>query len=225
MNTLVVIPAFNEEKSIKAVLKDLISHGYKNILVIDDGSSDKSGVIAKKNGAQVVRHIMNRGLGAGLGTGFAYAVGNKVDLLITFDGDGQHEASDLKRLIAPIQNNTADVVIGSRSKDFDKAPVTRKLANLMANLSTYALYGVWTTDSQSGLRAFSKKAVNSIRIKTDRMEVSSEFFKQIHQNRLRFKEVPIKAIYTDYSLSNSKQGNIVFASVKIGYKMLLSLFR
>lgn len=225
MKTLIVIPALNEAKRISAVIKDLKNHGYTKILVIDDGSEDKTGKIAAKNGAVVVRHVMNRGLGAGLGTGFVYASGNDFDLLVTFDGDGQHQAGDLKKLTAPILAGKADVVIGSRAQDLAKMPAERKLANLIANLSTYFLYGVWTTDSQSGLRAFSKKAIQNIRIKTERMEVSSEFFKEIHRNKLSYSEIPIKAVYTDYSLSNSKQGNVLVSSVKIGYKMMLRLFR
>lgn len=225
MNTLIVIPAFNEEKSLAEVIKDLKTHGYKNILVVDDGSTDSTSKVAQKNGAQVLRHIMNRGLGAALGTGFLYASENEIDALITFDGDGQHQASDLKNLLKPIELKTTDVVVGSRFKDLRNIPVSRKIANLLANFSTFALYGVWTTDSQSGLRAFNKKALGLINIKTERMEVSSEFFKEIHQHKLRYQEIPIKAIYTNYSLKNSKQGNVGLSSVKIGYKMMLRLFR
>lgn len=225
MKTLIVIPALNEAKRISAVIKDLKNHGYTKILVIDDGSEDKTGEIAAKNGAIVVRHVMNRGLGAGLGTGFEYAKKENYDLLVTFDGDGQHRAGDLKKLTMPILAGKTDVVIGSRAQDLAKMPAERKLANLIANLSTYFLYGIWTTDSQSGLRAFSKKAIQNIRTKTERMEVSSEFFKEIHRNKLSYSEIPIKAVYTDYSLLNSKQGNVMVSSVKIGYKMLLRLFR
>lgn len=225
MKSLVIIPAFNEAKSIAKVLKDLKMHGFNNILVIDDGSGDATRELAQKSGAQVVRHVMNRGLGAALGTGFAFASENDIDLLITFDGDGQHRAEDLEKLIFPILENKADVVVGTRFKDFAKLPGDRKIANLIANTITYILYGVWTTDSQSGLRAFGTRAIKSITIKTERMEVSSEFFKEIHQKKLRYAEVPIEAVYTDYSLTNSKQGNVGISSFKIGYKMLLRLFR
>ena len=88
---------------------------------------------------------------------------------------------------------------------------------------TFLMTGIWTTDSLSGLRAFNRKAIESVSIKTDRMEVSNEFFKEIGRNKLKLDEVPIKAIYTEYSLTNSKQGR--FASIKIGLKLLLRLFR
>lgn len=225
MNTLVIIPALNEEKMIGTVINDLKDNGYHNILVIDDGSSDGTTEQAVKAGANVSRHLINRGLGAGLGTGFEYAKKTKPDILITFDADGQHKAKDLANLISPIVKGQADVVIGTRFKDFDKIPPNRKIANYLSNLVTFIFYGVWTTDSQSGLRAFNSKAIDRIRLITDRMEVSSEFFREIRTKKLIFKEIPIAAVYTEYSLKGSKQGNIALASIKIGLKMLISLFR
>ncbi len=225
MKTLVVIPAFNEEKSIGAVLKDLKNHKFKHIVVIDDGSKDKTGKVAKRNKVLVLRHIVNRGLGAALGTGFTYARENNFDSLVTFDADGQHEASDIKDLLVEIHKGEADVVVGKRPINSKDVPISRRLANLFANLVTYSFFGVWTNDSQSGLRAFSKKAIEKIEIKTDRMEVSSEFFKEIHHHDLKYKEIDIRAIYTDYSLANSKQGHVGRSSLAIGYKMMLRIFR
>lgn len=225
MKTLIIVPAFNEEKSITRVIKDLKKQGFKEIVVIDDGSEDKSGEMAAKEGAIVLRHLVNRGLGAALGTGFAFAKTRKIDALVTFDSDGQHHAKDIKRLLAPLKKSLANVVIGSRFKDLQNAPVERSLANKLANLTTYLFYGVWTTDSQSGFRSFDKKALSVIKIKTDRMEVSSEFFKEIHRNKLKFQEIDIPATYTAQSLKNSKQGNVGISSIKIGYKMLLRIFR
>lgn len=225
MKTLVVIPAYNEGNAISGVLKDLKSHGYKNLVVVDDGSKDKTGEIARKSGAVVLSHIINRGLGAALGTGFAYAKEHNFKSLVTFDADGQHEAKDVKDLLKEIENESADVVVGKRPINSKNTPLSRKLANLLANIVTYTFFGVWTNDSQSGLRAFSKQALEKIQIKTDRMEVSSEFFKEIHQHNLKYKEIDIRAIYTDYSLTNSKQGSVGRSSFSIGYKMLLRVFR
>jgi glycosyltransferase involved in cell wall biosynthesis len=223
MRTLVVIPAFNEGKTVASVIRDLKDHGFRDIVVIDDGSSDNTSSESLKAGVVVLKHIVNRGLGAGIGTGFEYAKNNGFELLITFDGDGQHVATDLGRLIGPIIKNKADVVIGSRLADSSQMPFVRKFLNWSANALTFALFGVWTTDSQSGLRAFNKKAINCIKIKTDRMEVSSEFFKEIARNHLRFVEIPIKAIYTDGSIKGSKQGS--WASVRITLKLIIRMFR
>lgn len=224
MKPLVVVPAFNEEVSIGEVLTDLKKHGYTNIVVVDDGSSDACGKIAREEGAFVLRHILNRGLGAALGTGFEFARSMRFDTLVTFDADGQHRAADIAKLLVPIRENRADVVIGSRLLgETDGMPGQRKILNRLSNILTYLLFGVATTDSQSGLRAFNQKAVGCLVLKTDRMEVSSEFFKEIRRNKLRFAEVPIKPIYTDYSLKGSSQEEN--ASAKIAFRLVLRLFR
>lgn len=223
MKILIVIPCYNGAKSLAAVITDLKKNGWTNILVVDDGSADRTSAVAIENKVRVVRHIVNRGLGAGIGTGFAYGKKTGVDIIVTFDDDGQHIARDIPRLIAPIKKNLADVVIGSRMADSADMPLSRKIANLLANTLTTVLFGVATTDSQSGFRAFNKKAIECIKIKTDRMEVSSEFFKEIRLNNLRFVEIPIKAIYTDESMAGSRQGSM--ASMRIAFKLLLRLFR
>jgi hypothetical protein len=102
-------------------------------------------------------------------------------------------------------------------------PVDRKVGNFLANLITYFFFGQWTNDSQSGLRAFNRKAIESIEIRTDRMEVSSEFFREVSRLNLRYQEIPIKALYTKYSLASSSQERL--ASVKIPLRLLLRQFR
>lgn len=224
IKSLIVIPAFNEQKTLADVLSDVIKNIPADVLVINDGSSDKTAEIAKKFRVFLATHVANRGLGAALGTGFEFSRRCNYDLLITFDADGQHRSSDALKLIQAIKSNKADVAIGSRLLTGTSMPLDRKFLNFLSDLITYLFYGVWTTDSQSGLRAFNKKAINSINIKTDRMEVSSEFFKEIKRNKLRFIEVPIQAIYTPYSLSKGqdKKGN--WNAFSIGVKMLLRLF-
>ncbi len=223
MKILIVIPAYNEEGTIVSVVTDLRLNHYSDILVIDDGSTDNTKKLALDTGVTVVHHTVNRGLGAALGTGFEYARRKGIDILVTFDADGQHQASLIARLVKPIQADQADVVIGTRIEDYQKMPFVRRLLNHLANLITFILFFVWTTDSQSGLRAFNKKAINCIKIKTNRMEVSSEFFKEIRDGGLRFAEVPVPAIYTKSSLKSSKQG--AWASARITLKLILRLFR
>jgi len=221
MKVLIVVPAFNEEKTLGKVIFDLREHGFKNILVIDDGSSDETHSVAKRKRVLLVSHIVNRGLGAALGTGFSVAKEKRFEILVTFDADRQHRAEDLKRLIDPIMKGKADVVIGSRLKDLGYMPPVRRILNLLSNLMTLLYYGVWTTDSQSGLRAFGRRAIENMEIKTDRMEVSSEFFREIKRLGLRFTEVPIKAIYSDYSLKHSKQERL---GLLIPLRLLLRFF-
>ncbi|EKD63165.1 MAG: glycosyl transferase family 2 [uncultured bacterium] len=214
----IIIPAYNEGKAIGAVLKILKDNGYENVLVIDDGSSDNTYQVARKAGVNAVRHGLNRGLGGALGTGLKLAVDMKWPIMVTFDADGQHDVNDIERVCVPILQKKADVVIGSRMKDSKGMPWHRKIMNFLGNLATYILFGIWCSDTQSGLRAFSLDSAKRIQIKTNRMEVSSEIIREIHVRGLKMVEVPIKAIYTDYSLS---KGQSLYTGIKTFLKLLL----
>lgn len=219
---MILIPAFNEEKVIGSVIETLPKNlpGINTIetVVVNDGSSDKTAQIAKEKGATVISHPINRGLGGALGTGFEYARRNNHDLLITFDADGQHNAENIKAVVKPLAEKKADVVIGSRLVNPKGMPWYRIVGNFGLNLFTFLFYWVWTTDSQSGFRGFSRKAFQEIRIASDRMEVSSEFFHEIGRLQLRMIEVPITAIYTEYSLAKGQRNLNAF---KIIFKVAL----
>jgi len=221
----ILVPAYNEERVLRKVLNGLklqkLQNTKKEIIVINDGSADKTEEVAKKCKVTVLSHPINRGLGGALGTGLEYARVKNADIVITFDADGQHDPKDLKRLIEPILNNKADFVIGSRLLKNSKMPIDRKLINLVANIINYFLWSIWITDSQSGLRALSKNALKKIEIKMNKMEVASEFFKEIKKNCLRVKEIPIKAIYTNYSKAKGQKNT---NALNILVKLLLYRF-
>lgn len=216
----IVIPACNEASSIDRVLKGLreldLPSIEKEILVVDDGSSDETSSVAQAGGAAVIRHLINRGLGAALGTGIRAACERGADLVVTFDADGQHAAEDIPRVIAPLLDGKADLVIGSRMQKLGNMPWFRRVANHLANLITWLLFGVRTTDSQSGLRAFSRFAAKKIEITANNYEVSSEIFREIRHHSLKVVEIPILSIYSRYSLSKG-QGFLM------GFKTLFRL--
>ncbi len=217
----VVVPAYNEERSISKVLDDLKKEGYSNIVVIDDGSKDRTYQIAASKGVYVYHHSVNRGLGGALGTGIEAGLLLSPDVIVTFDADGQHLAKDVIRVAAPILNGQADAVIGSRMLDkklMKEMPFIRRVGNKGFNVITKILFGVRTTDSQSGLRAFSRKAASRIHIMTNRMEVSSEFIKEIGAHHLRFREVAIRPVYTTYSMEKGQSNLNAF---KILVKLIL----
>ena len=145
------------------------------------------------------------------------------------DADGQHRAEDIPLLIKPLQELRADFVVGSRflGKSFrrrdESVPAIRWFYNWFANLFTFVLFGVKTTDSQSGLRAFNSLALEKINLQSREMEVSSEFFKEIKNNNLRLQEVPIKGIYTEYSLSKSKRDAGRTQNLSTGVKTFFNL--
>jgi glycosyltransferase involved in cell wall biosynthesis len=212
----IVIPAYNEEQTISEVIRGLKRHGFATLIVVDDGSGDRTGELAGQEGVILLRHILNRGLGGALGTGIAAALRLGAEVIVTFDADGQHDPDDIARLLDPIVTGEADVVIGSRMLEPIGMPYPRRLANWTANIVTYLLFRAWTTDSQSGLRAFSSQAAARIQIMTSGMEVSSEIIAETVKNRLKQKEVPVQAIYTDYSLSKGQ-------SFKVGVQTLRKL--
>lgn len=209
MKALIIIPAFNESQVIGSVVKNLPKRlkGITKVdcLVIDDGSTDETYEIARNSKALVIRHIINRGAGAATRTGIEFARENDYDLMVSFDADGQHNPKDIDALIAPILKKRADLVIGSRLKTHQKMPTDRFILNWAANLITLLLYGVFSTDSQSGLKAFSKKALNQIEINSNRMEFSSEILLEAKKNKLKVMEIPVNAIYTQYSKTKGQK--------------------
>jgi glycosyltransferase involved in cell wall biosynthesis len=219
----IVVPAYNEEKSIAKVLKTLKENGYNNIIVVDDGSKDRTYSLAKKEGVIVLKHRINRGLGGALNTGITAALKSGADIIVTFDADGQHSVYDIPKIVEPIMNGKADFVVGSR---FLKEPLfshkkfivkVRRLGIFVLNILTFLLYGIKTTDSQSGFRAFSREAASKMTITANRMEVSSEFFRELKEKNLRYAEVPIRTIYTEYSL---KKGQRLLNGFKIILKLI-----
>ena len=222
---LIVIPAFNEEKVIKTVLNNIPKKIQSSIsvdrLVIDDGSTDKTGIISSRSNTIVVRHFINRGLGAALATGFKYAIIHNYDFVVTFDADGQHSIYDIKTVLMPLLKQKVDVVIGTRIYKNSSMPMIRKIVNYFSNFVTLLLFNIWTTDSQSGLRAFTVESLRKIKIRSQRMEVSSEIYKEISRLKLSFTEVPIQSIYTRYSL---QKGQKISNAPNVFWKLLLNKF-
>jgi len=223
---IIALPAYNEEKVIASVLQQIKQAIKKltdldcEIVVINDCSTDGTARIVCKNKVTLLNHKINRGLGGSLATAFVYAQRKKADCLVTMDSDGQHDPQDLLNVIDPVINDDVDVVIGIRK--LNQMPFDRQIINASSSFLTFLFFGVWCSDTQSGFRAFGKKAINSIQLKTQRMEASSEFFSEISRSKLAFREVRIKVIYTKYSRSKG-QSNLNAFSVLL--KLFMRLFR
>ncbi len=222
MKLLIGIPAYNEETTLDQVIKSIPKHlkgiDQIDILVVDDGSIDNTEDIAQKNRVVLLRHLMNRGLGGALKTILAYASKTEYDFLVTIDADGQHDSTDIIKILQPVISGQFDVVIGTRWKSVTKTPLSRYIVNLAANVVTLLFFGIWTSDSQSGFRALDKKAIRSIKLLSDGMEVSSEFFKEIFRNKLKFGEIAVKNIYTEYSTT---KGQKISNSTNVFFQLLL----
>lgn len=203
MKIVAVVPAWNEEETVGETLDGLRQY-VSEIIVVDDGSKDRTDDIARRRCALVVRHALNRGLGAALKTGMTVALARGADVIVTFDADGQHAPEDVSAVAKPILDGKADAVIGTRLHDRQGMPFFRRAANYAGNIVTWLLFGVRTTDSQSGFRAFSREAAARMELKTDRMEVSSEILAEVARLNLRLTHVPVRSRYTTYSLSKGQ---------------------
>jgi len=219
-----VIPAYNEEENIGVTLKGVKKEFPRaGIVVVNDGSTDKTEEIAKKErGVQVCSHEENRGLGASLATGIKEALRLKADYIVTFDADLQHASEDVEKLLKPLKEGTSDAAIGSRflsRKDRQMMPFSKKVGNFFLTNVTNWISGTKTTDSQSGLRAFNRKAAEVLSIGCDRYEVSSEIIYELGKNNMRISEIPIKAIYHDIT-----KGTSILSGIKIFIGILTKIW-
>jgi len=192
---IVCIPAYNEEAKINDVVKKALLYVDK-VVVCDDGSSDNTATVAKKAGAIVVSHKTNQGYGAAISTLFDYCRKNNVEIMVTLDGDGQHNPDQIPDLISVIIKHNVDVVIGSRSlKDDKNLPSYRKTGIKIITSTINSATNLKVTDSQSGFRAYSKTAIDVIRPTESGMSVSTEILLKISNNGLSMAEVPITVSY------------------------------
>ena len=192
---IVCIPAYNEEIKINDVVKKSLPYADK-VIVCDDGSTDDTAALAKKAGAVVISHEKNQGYGATISTLFDYCRENNAEIMVTLDGDGQHNPDQIPDLINVILKHKVDVVIGSRSLRDDKnLPSYRKTGIKIITSTINSATNLKVTDSQSGFRAYSKEAINLIRPTESGMAVSTEILVKISNNGLSMAEVPITVSY------------------------------
>ena len=218
----IVIPAYNEENSISGVIKDLKKHNYHNIIVVDDGSTDNTLKIARQAGAIIVRHPINLGQGAALRTGMDLALDLGVDLIVTFDADGQHMARDINKLIKPVISKEVDIALGSRFIDnSSNTPWLKKVLLKIGVILVFLMYGIMLSDTHNGLRAMNRQAAQKISIESRGMEHASEIIGKIKANKIKFREIPVTIRYSEYSI---KKGQRISNSLNIFIKMLAKWF-
>ena len=197
MKITIGLPAYNEEKNIASVITKL-KKITDSIIVCDDGSSDMTSEISKNLGAIVISHKKNMGYGAALRTIFQKSVELDSDILVTFDADGQHRIEDINKILQPLENNEADVVIGSRFLDNEsKIPNYRKIGIKVITQVTNASLKKKLTDSQSGFRAYNKQALTQISPSEMGMGISTEILIKASNKGLRIAEIPITILYHD----------------------------
>lgn len=198
---VVGIPAFNEEQTIARVILDAQKFAGK-VVVCDDGSTDYTAKIAERLGAVVVRHERNSGYGAALQSLFRRARELKADVLVTLDSDGQHDPAEIPRLIKPIEDDVAEVVLGSRFMDKNGTvdmPLYRQFGVKVITKLANGVSKNGVSDAQSGFRAYSKHAIKSLPMFENGMSASIELLRAINKSGLRVCEVPISCKYSNSS--------------------------
>ena len=203
----VVVPAYNEADVVAGVIARVRALGY-SIVCVDDGSDDATASAALAGGANVVVHPVNLGQGAAIQTGIQYALERGADFVCTLDADGQHDANDLPRLIAALDEHGADFALGSRflGNAVDIPPARRTLLRA-ATIFTRLTTGLKVTDTHNGLRAMTRRGSQCIRLKQNRMAHASEILMQIGRSGLRMIEVPVTVSYTAYSLGKGQSSS------------------
>ena len=217
MKITIGIPAYNEEKNIASIITKL-KKITDSIIVCDDGSSDMTTEISKNLGAIVISHEKNMGYGVAINSIFQKSKEMNVDLLVTFDADGQHRVEDIEKVVEPIKNNDADLVIGSRFLNKkSKVPNYRKIGIKVITQITNTSMKKKLTDSQSGFRAYNKQVLSQISPSEVGMGISTEILIKSSSKGLRITEVPITILYSgDTSTHNpvSQGASVLVSTIK-----------
>jgi glycosyltransferase involved in cell wall biosynthesis len=199
-HVFVVIPAFNEEKHLGRVIRGLFEQGFKNVVVVDDGSKDATHSVAEETGAIVLTHVLNLGQGAALQTGNEYAVRRGAEWVVHFDGDDQFNPHDILPALEAMNECGADVLLGSRFLGaHSQIPFTKKYLILpVSRVVNLLITGVVLTDAHNGFRILSRRALEEIQITQNGMAHNSEIISQLKKKKLPFKEYPVQVVYHEY---------------------------
>jgi len=223
-NVFIVIPCYNETEVIADTVRSLQKFPYK-VVVVDDGSLTPVEQYLSGLHVYYIRHRINLGQGAALQTGMQFALEQGADAVIHFDADGQHNPNDIPVMLNALREKNVDVVLGSRfinPEDTKEIPPVRKIILRIARLVNGIFTGLWLTDAHNGFRCLSRKALQSIYIKENRMAHATEILQLIKKKSLSYVEVPTHITYTQYSM---KKGQSSLNSINIFIDLVLNSFR
>jgi glycosyltransferase involved in cell wall biosynthesis len=222
-NIFVVIPAYNEQHSLQFVVDELIHKNY-SVIVVDDGSDIDLLQQLKKRKAFLLRHRINLGQGAALQTGIEFALAQQALFIVTFDADGQHDTTDIGKMLVALNKTGSAIALGSRFIDgTNSIPGSRKMLLQLGRYFNFLFTGLFLTDAHNGLRAMTREAAEKIQLTENRMAHATEILSVIRKNKLKYIEVPVKVSYTEYS---QKKGQTAMNSFRILFDLLLNkIFR
>ena len=219
-HTFMVIPAYNEETRVQAVIEEIAKLGYR-MIIVNDGSEDRTleKLIESQNrypeNIFILNHIINQGMGAAIRTGLEAVKRHNPKYIVNMDADGQHAIEDIDKVCEPLIKGEADAVIGVRP--FKDMPFSKSFANNIMNFLTRIFYRVNVSDSQTGFRGFTIDTLNKVDIRERGYIIASEFLRQFKENNIKLKEVTITTIYTP---ETQAKGTNAIVGLKIMFRML-----
>ena len=225
---LIIVPALNEEKNIGSVIKEISECGLPvDTVVVNDGSTDNTEHVARANGAVVLSLPYNLGIGGAVQTGFKYAVEYGYDIAIQIDADGQHIASELQLLVKPVEEEKADVVIGSRFlvQNGYKSSFSRKLGITIFSIINSILIRKKITDNTSGFRAYNKKAIKFLSINYPSDYPEPEAVISLTKNNFNIMEVPVKMRQRQFGDSSINAIKSIYYMIKVVLAIVIGVFK
>lgn len=192
----VLIPSYNEARTIGRVVKGARARGLE-VCVVDDGSSDNTSAIAKAEGAIVIAHAKNMGKGTSLREGFKYILKENFDAVITMDGDDQHDSCSIPDFVKEAEASSADMVIGDRMREAKHMPSLRRNTNRFMSYVISKVCGQDVPDTQCGYRLITRKVLESVALDSSNFEIESELIVKAGRKGFKIASVPVKAIYRD----------------------------
>ncbi len=228
--SLIIIPAYNEEKYIEEIIKEVRKNTNEDILIINDGSTDRTGEIVEKlkkeiKNLKIIHHKKNEGYGQSLIDGFKYAIKKNYDYVITIDCDKQHEPANINNFMHEIAKNGIDVISGSRylkisPEELKSVPADRFIINKKITEKINKITGYNITDAFCGMKAYKVRALKKLKLSEKGYGLPVQFWIQAKKKGLKIKELPVKLIYIDYNRNFCN----IFGSPMERYKYYLKIF-
>ncbi len=219
-NIYIIVPVFNEQETIRDVTNSLLQMQY-SILIVDDGSADGTKECLNDLPVFYLKHKVNLGQGAALQTGINFALRTNAEYFVTFDADGQHDASDINGMIRKMDETGSDVVFGSRFLEGSKTNISasRSLILNLARYINYALSGILLSDAHNGLRVFNRKAASELYLTENKMAHATQIQILVAQKKLTYCEYPTNIHYNEYT---KRKGSKNIDGIKILFEILLA---
>lgn len=216
----VIVPAYNEQSVIREVVQELTVLQY-SVVLVDDGSARSMYPFIEGLPVYFLQHEINLGQGAALQTGIEFAREKGAEYIVTFDGDGQHNAEDIQKLLEPLNRNETDFTLGSRFMQGSRHNMSggREKTIHLARFINFIFTGMRLSDAYNGMRALNRKAAANVNISENGMAHATELLAYIKKNKLRYKEIPVSIRYTEYS---KRKGLTVWNGFRIVFDILLN---